>query len=79
VVSAESGQPTVKSQNEARREQVELGVRADPLVQAVLQKFPGAAIVEVRAKESMLEPPPASGDPELPDTSEMPPYDDEDR
>src|SRR5204862_294477 len=34
VVSAEAGQPTVKSQNETRREQVELGVRADPLVQA---------------------------------------------
>ncbi|MGZ6000103.1 MAG: DNA polymerase III subunit gamma/tau, partial [Rhizomicrobium sp.] len=48
VVSAEPGQPTVKSQLDARREENERGVRADPLVQAVLQKFPGAEIVAVR-------------------------------
>jgi DNA polymerase-3 subunit gamma/tau len=52
VVSTEQGQATVKSQNDARRTEAESGVRADPLVQAVLQKFPGAEIVKVRTKES---------------------------
>ena len=54
VVSAEQGQPTVKSQNDARRAEAERGVRADPLVQAVLQKFPGAEIVKVRPREGDL-------------------------
>ncbi len=52
IVSTEQGQATVKSQNDARRAEAESGVRADPLVQAVLQKFPGAEIVKVRTKES---------------------------
>jgi DNA polymerase-3 subunit gamma/tau len=51
-VSNEAGAPTVRSQNEARRDEVERGVRADPLVQAVLQKFPGAEIVAVRSREA---------------------------
>ena len=54
VVSAEQGHATAKSQAEARRAEAESGVRADPLVQAVLQKFPGAEIVKVRAKDSDL-------------------------
>ncbi len=48
VVSAESGGPTVHAQSEARRVELKTGVRADPLVQAVLARFPGAEIVEVR-------------------------------
>jgi DNA polymerase-3 subunit gamma/tau len=48
VVSAEPGQPTVKSQSEARQAELKSGVRADPLVQAVLARFPGAEIVGVR-------------------------------
>ena len=48
VVSAEDGQPTVRSQNEARQAELKTGVRADPLVQAVLARFPGAEIVDVR-------------------------------
>jgi DNA polymerase-3 subunit gamma/tau len=48
VVSAEPGQPTVKSQNEARQAELKSGVQADPLVQAVLTRFPGAEIVDVR-------------------------------
>jgi DNA polymerase III subunit gamma/tau len=51
VVSAEEGQPTVKSQNEARQTELKTGVRADPLVQAVLARFPGAEIVGVRKGE----------------------------
>jgi len=52
VISAEQGQPTVKTQNDARQAERERGVQADPLVQAVLQKFPGAQIVKVRARET---------------------------
>jgi DNA polymerase-3 subunit gamma/tau len=48
IVSAETGQPTVKAQSEAHQAELKTGVRADPLVQAVLAKFPGAEIVDVR-------------------------------
>jgi len=69
VVSAEAGQPSVKSQNDARQAELRTGVRADPLVQAVLARFPGAEIVDVRQGE--LPPALPAGDsddvaPELP-------------
>ena len=48
VVSTEEGQPTVKSQNDARKTELKSDVRANPLVQAVLARFPGAEIVDVR-------------------------------
>src|SRR5262245_40761182 len=51
VVSAEQGRPTVKAQNDARQAELEIGVRADPLVQAVLARFPGAEIISVREAE----------------------------
>jgi DNA polymerase-3 subunit gamma/tau len=50
VVSAEPGEPTIKAQNEARQADLKTGVRADPLVQAVLARFPGAEIVSVRER-----------------------------
>ena len=53
VVSAETGEPTVKAQNEARQAELKTGVRADPLVQAVLARFPGAEIVDVRKGEAV--------------------------
>jgi DNA polymerase-3 subunit gamma/tau len=52
VVSAEQGQPTIRSQQDARRVALENDVRSDPLVQAVLAKYPGAEIVAVRAPDS---------------------------
>jgi DNA polymerase-3 subunit gamma/tau len=58
VVSAEQGEATVKSQSEARQAELKTGVRADPLVQAVLARFPGAEIVDVRKGEMPLVPPP---------------------
>jgi DNA polymerase III subunit gamma/tau len=75
VVSAEEGQPTIKAQNEARQVELKTGVQADPLVQAVLARFPGAEIVGVRAAEQQVVLP--TGDPEvdLPDegaTGDMP-------
>jgi DNA polymerase-3 subunit gamma/tau len=48
IVSAEAGQPTLRSQAETRQAELEVGVRADPMVQAVLSRFPGAQIVGVR-------------------------------
>jgi DNA polymerase-3 subunit gamma/tau len=70
VVSAEQGEPTVHAQSEARQVELKTGVRADPLVQAVLARFSGAEIVDVRQAGAatpssrdpdgvMPEPPPA--------------------
>jgi len=56
AVSAEAGEPTVRSQLDARREEFKRGVQADPVVQRVLARFPGAEIVAVRRPEP--EPPP---------------------
>ncbi|HEX4557001.1 MAG TPA: hypothetical protein VH249_23630, partial [Xanthobacteraceae bacterium] len=58
VVSGEQGQPTIRSQNEARRAELERGVQADPLVKAVLARFPGAQIVAV--PEGLQDGPPSS-------------------
>jgi DNA polymerase III subunit gamma/tau len=55
VVSAEPGAPTMRAQAEARQAEVLTGVRADPLVRAVMERFPGAEIVDVRDNS----PPPA--------------------
>ncbi|OIQ68394.1 DNA polymerase III subunits gamma and tau [mine drainage metagenome] len=48
VVSNEAGQPTLRSQNERARNQRERAAEADPRVQEVLARFPGAKVVEVR-------------------------------
>ncbi|MEA2978031.1 MAG: polymerase subunit gamma/tau [Alphaproteobacteria bacterium] len=48
AVSSEQGAPTVRSQMEAEKAELLRGVRADPLVQSVLARFPGAEIVDVR-------------------------------
>ncbi len=71
AVSAEAGEPTVRSQLNASREEFKRGVRADPLVQSVLARFPGAEIVAVRRPESEALPVAAAvDDDELP--PEMP-------
>src|SRR5262249_41550789 len=70
VVSAESGEPTVKSQNEARQAELKTGVRGDPLVQAVLARFPGAEIVDVRKGDAVTSAGvPGGGDPDAPDAA----------
>ena len=48
AVSAEAGQPSLRAQADARKAELKDVVREDPLVQAVLQRFPGAEIVDVR-------------------------------
>ncbi|HUI95549.1 MAG TPA: DNA polymerase III subunit gamma/tau [Xanthobacteraceae bacterium] len=62
AVSGEQGQPSIKSQNEARRAALERGVQADPLVKAVLAQFPGAQIVAVREGPQDIAPPSGDGD-----------------
>ncbi len=68
VVSAEAGALTVKAQAEAREAELKRGVRGDPLVQAVLKRFPGAEIVGVSQRAG--EPPTAEP---LPDAGESEP------
>lgn len=48
IVSNEAGQPTLRSQNELARSERERAAEADPRVQEVLARFPGAKVVEVR-------------------------------
>ena len=48
AVSTEAGMPSLKVQAEQRKAELKDDVRADPLVQAVLERFPGAEIVDVR-------------------------------
>jgi len=48
IVSNEAGQPTLRSQNQLEKSQRERAAEADPRVQEVLARFPGAKVVEVR-------------------------------
>ena len=47
VVSKEQGAPTMRAQAEAQQAEIERDVQSDPLVQAVLNRFPGAKVVGV--------------------------------
>jgi len=71
AVSAAAGEPTVRSQLDARREEFKRGVQADPVVQRVLARFPGAEIVAVRRPEPEPAPPVAAVDDDEP-PPEMP-------
>jgi DNA polymerase-3 subunit gamma/tau len=70
VVSAEPGAPSLRSQADERKTQLKSDARSDPLVQAVLTRFPGAEIVEVRPPAGA----PAAADdvPEIPDNESDP-------
>ncbi|WOH65909.1 DNA polymerase III subunit gamma/tau [Bradyrhizobium sp. BWA-3-5] len=48
IVSNEPGQPTLRSQNEQARNEHARAAEADPRVQEVLTRFPGAKVIEVR-------------------------------
>ena len=48
VISNETGQPTLRSQNEQARNEHARAAEADPRVQEVLARFPGAKVIEVR-------------------------------
>ncbi|MFO1147168.1 MAG: DNA polymerase III subunit gamma/tau [Alsobacter sp.] len=60
AVSSEEGQPTLRERAEAEARDKLTGVRADPLVRAVLERFPGAEITAVR--DVLAESRPAPGD-----------------
>ena len=81
AVSSEPGEPTVNSQTEAKRSALEQGVRADPLVQAVLARFPGAEIVGVhrRGDDNAIAIEPPAGDEPLPNPDDYGASDDDDR
>ena len=51
---------------DARKAELEIGVRADPLVKAVLERFPGAEIVGVRGGKDAAPEPPATAEPDIP-------------
>jgi DNA polymerase-3 subunit gamma/tau len=48
IVSNEAGQPTLRAQAQAAKEKLTDGVHADPRVQAVMAKFPGTQVIDVR-------------------------------
>jgi DNA polymerase-3 subunit gamma/tau len=58
AISREEGGPTLKEQANAREQVRMTGVRAEPLVRSVLERFPGSEIVAIRSAEA--EQPPAS-------------------
>jgi DNA polymerase-3 subunit gamma/tau len=72
IVSNETGQPTLRSLNEAAKNQRERTAEADPRVQEVLARFPGAKVVEVRR----LAPEPPESDASGEDSAETPDSDD---
>jgi DNA polymerase-3 subunit gamma/tau len=66
IVSNETGQSTLRQQNEIQKNQRERAAEADPRVQEVLTRFPGAKVVEVRK----LAPEPPESDAIVEDPSE---------
>ncbi|MGC1662150.1 MAG: DNA polymerase III subunit gamma/tau, partial [Bradyrhizobium sp.] len=60
IVSNEAGQPTLRAQSEAAKNQRERAAESDPRVQEVLARFPGAKVVEVRRLAA--EPPESHAD-----------------
>jgi hypothetical protein len=67
AISREEGAPTLKDQAETRAEEKMTGVRAIPLVRKVLEAFPGAQIMAIRAPEVEPEPVTAAIAPETAD------------
>ncbi len=73
IVSNETGQPTLRSQNEVQKNQRERAAEADPRVKEVLARFPGARVVEVRK----LAPEPPESDASGDDPAEVSDSDDQ--
>ena len=49
IVSNEAGQPTLRAQAQAKKEQLTVGIHADPRIQAVMARFPGTQVIDVRS------------------------------
>ncbi len=77
VLSSEKGEATLREVAEAKQAAVLSGIRADPFVRAVMERFPGAEIVDIRDNapvetQSLPPAPDDSGDPD--DGDEAEPY-----
>jgi DNA polymerase-3 subunit gamma/tau len=66
ALSNEQGAPTLKEMSDAKEAERMRGVRAEPLVRSVLERFPGAEIVAVRTLEPEIVPAPVSFRPSAP-------------
>jgi DNA polymerase-3 subunit gamma/tau len=62
IVSNEEGEPTLRSQAQQQQSERERAAEADPRVQEVLARFPGAKVIEVRRVVPDEPPNLASGD-----------------
>jgi DNA polymerase-3 subunit gamma/tau len=49
AISTAEGAPTLNERKQARQREKAVGVRGDPIVQSILERFPGADIVSVRS------------------------------
>jgi DNA polymerase-3 subunit gamma/tau len=56
-ISREAGAPTLKEQDDARKEQLRTEVEAHPMMQAALAAFPGARIERIIEKDGPAPPP----------------------
>ena len=72
IVSAEPGLPSLYAQAQMRKAELKDDVRSDPLVQAVLARFPGAEIVDVRPPAGMPDDLPSEPPGEAPGTDDEP-------
>jgi DNA polymerase-3 subunit gamma/tau len=73
IVSNEPGQPTLRSQLDQLKSERQQAAEADPRVQEVLARFPGAKVVEVRRLAPEMPESDATGE----DPAETPDNDDE--
>jgi DNA polymerase III subunit gamma/tau len=62
AVSEAEGEPTLRQRQEQREAELRNGVAAHPLVQAVLETFPGATIAAVRERFAAAAESPAAGE-----------------
>ncbi len=53
-LSSQNGEATIAEKKAARQAEREEGIKANPLVAAVLARFPGAQVVDVRVNEDVL-------------------------
>ena len=72
IVSAEPGLPSLYAQAQMRKAALKDDVRSDPLVQAVLARFPGAEIVDVRPPAGIPDDLPSEPPGEAPGTDDEP-------
>jgi DNA polymerase-3 subunit gamma/tau len=69
IVSNEKGQATLREQNLVAKNQRERVAEADPRIQEVLARFPGAKVVEVRRLAA--EPPDSDISMDVPDADDL--------